>query len=162
MGGLFGAVSKKDVVLDTYFGVDYHSHLGTKNAGLAFYDKKKGFQRQIHSIESAPFRSRFEHELKDYCGHIGIGCISDRDAQPLLVKSHLGVYAIATVCAINNEEEIIKNHFTDRGRQFIITSDGAINSTELVAALINQKKDLVSVIRYAQKVVEGSLTILIL
>lgn len=162
MGGLFGAVSKKDVVLDTYFGVDYHSHLGTKLAGLAFYDKEKGFSRQIHRINNAPFRSRFDKDLHNFKGNAGIGCISDKDPQPLIVKSHLGIYAISTVCLINNEEEIIKDTFADHGKQFQVASDGSINSSELVAALINQKKDIASGIRYAQKIVKGSLTILLL
>lgn len=162
MGAFFGAVSKKDVVLDTYFGVDYHSHLGTKVAGLAFYDAKTGFQRRIHGIENAPFRSRFEGELSEFHGRAGIGCISDKSPQPLLVKSHLGIYAISAVGQINNQDEIIKTQFTNRGKQFLVSSDGSINPTELVAALINQKKDIVTGIKYVQKLVVGTLTLIIL
>ena len=109
MGGFFGAASKRDIVLDTFFGVDYHTHLGTHIAGLLFYDEEKGFQRHIHNIENAPFRSRFEDDLKESCGKIGIGCISDANPQPLLVKSHLGTYGISTTGFINNKEELIKN-----------------------------------------------------
>ncbi len=162
MGGFFGATSKRDVVLDVFFGVDYHSHLGTKSAGLIFFDETDGFQREIHSIENTPFRTRFEDDLADFHGCAGIGCISDTNPQPLLVRSHLGLYALTTVGAINNAEELVESYFADGSRQFMAMSSGAVNSTELVAALINQKEDFVSGIKFAQEQVEGSLTLLIM
>ncbi|MBR0405024.1 MAG: hypothetical protein IJI68_07485 [Eggerthellaceae bacterium] len=138
MGGFFGAASKRDVVYDVFFGVDYHSHLGTKRAGLIYYDEDGGFQREIHSIENTPFRTRFEADLPDFHGCSGIGCISDSDPQPLLIRSHLGVYALTTVGAINNAEELVEGYFADRTHQFMAMSSGKVNSTELVAALINK------------------------
>ena len=162
MGGFFGAVSKRDCVLDIFFGTDYHSHLGTRRGGMAIFDEKDGFQRQIHNIENTPFRTKFEHDLSDFHGNSGIGCISDTDPQPLLVRSHLGLYAITTVGIIRNAEELVEKYFSDHGHQFMAMSSGKVNSTELVAALINQKNDLVSGIRHAQDEIDGSATILIL
>ncbi|MGI6096038.1 MAG: amidophosphoribosyltransferase [Lachnospiraceae bacterium] len=162
MGGFFGAVSKRDCVLDIFFGVDYHSHLGTRRGGMIIHDVQDGFQRQIHSIENTPFRTKFEKDLADFHGGSGIGCISDSDPQPLLVRSHLGLYAITTVGLINNADELIEKYFSDHGHQFMAMSSGKVNSTELVAALINQKEDLVSGIRYAQDQIQGSMTLLIL
>ena len=162
MGGFFGAVSKRDITLDLFFGVDYHSHLGTRRGGMVIYDAKDGFQRQIHNIENTPFRTKFEHDLSDFHGCSGIGCISDTDPQPLLVRSHLGLYAITTVGIINNAEELVARCFSDHGHQFMAMSSGKINSTELTAALINQKDDLVSGILYAQSLIRGSMTLLIL
>ena len=162
MGGFFGAISRRDVVLDVFFGVDYHSHLGTRRAGMVMHHKEKGFQRQIHNIENAPFRSKFENDLTDFRGCSGIGCISDTDPQPLLVRSHLGLYAITTVGIINNAEALIEKYFSQQGHQFMAMSSGAVNSTELVAGLINQKDSLVEGILHAQEVIDGSATILIL
>ena len=162
MGGFFGAVSKKDCVLDIFFGVDYHTHLGAKRGGMAIFDAKDGFQRQIHSIETSPFRTKFEDDLKDFHGNSGIGCISDTDPQPLLVRSHLGLFAITTVGVINNAEELVKEYFSDHGRQFMAMSSGSVNASELVAALINLKDDIVSGIRNAQELIDGSCTLLIL
>ncbi|MGI6181093.1 MAG: amidophosphoribosyltransferase [Agathobaculum sp.] len=162
MGGFFGVVSKRDCVLDIFFGVDYHSHLGTKRGGMAIYDKESGFQRQIHNISNTPFRTKFEDDLRDFHGCSGIGCISDTDPQPLLVRSHLGLYAITTVGIINNAEALVGQYFSDHGHQFMAMSSGKVNQTELVAALINKKDDLVSGIRYAQEQIDGSATILIL
>ena len=162
MGGFFGAVSKRDVVYDVFFGVDYHSHLGTKNAGLIYCDEEVGFQREIHSIASTPFRTKFEGELNDFKGTSGIGCISDTDPQPLLVRSHLGVFALTTVGATTNADAIIEKYFAGGGRQFMSMSSGKVNDTELIAALINQKEDFVSGIKFAQEVIEGSLTLLIM
>ena len=162
MGGFFGAVSKRDCVLDIFFGVDYHSHLGTRRGGMVIYDKENGFKRQIHNIENTPFRTKFENDLSDFQGMCGIGCISDADPQPLLVRSHLGLFAITTVGIINNAEDLVKEYFSDHGRQFMAMSSGAVNATELVAALINLKDDMVSGIRNAQELIEGSLTLLIL
>ncbi len=161
MGGFFGVISKRDCVLDVFFGVDYHSHLGTRRAGLIFHDKD-GFQRQIHSIENTPFRTRFEDDLGNFHGCCGIGCISDTDPQPLLIRSHLGVFAITTVGAITNAEELVNKYFSHNDRQFMAMSSGAVNSTELVAALINEKEDFVSGIKFAQEAIEGSLTLLIM
>ena len=162
MGGFFGAISKRDVTLDIFFGVDYHSHLGTRRGGMIIYDQEDGFQRQIHSIENTPFRTKFEKDLEKFHGTSGIGCISDTDPQPLLVRSHLGVYAISTVGIINNAEELVDGYFDGHTRQFMAMSSGKVNSTELTAALINQKDSLVEGIRYAQEVIDGSSTILIL
>ena len=162
MGGFFGAVSQRDVTLDIFFGVDYHSHLGTRRGGMILYDREEGFQRQIHSIENTPFRTKFEKDLADFRGCSGIGWISDTDPQPLLVRSHLGLYAITTVGIINNAEELVERYFSDHGHQFMAMSSGKVNSTELAAALINQKDDLVSGILHAQEVIDGSITLLIL
>ena len=114
MGGFFGAVSRRDVVLDVFFGTDYHSHLGTRNAGMAIWSEEEGFDRQIHSIANTPFRTRFEKDVADFKGTSGIGCISDSDPQPLLVRSHLGLYAITTVGQINNAEQLVADYFADR------------------------------------------------
>ena len=163
MGGFFGAISKQDCVLDIFFGVDYHSHLGTRRGGMAIYDEASGgFQRQIHNIENTPFRTKFEGDLSDFRGHSGIGCISDMDPQPLLVRSHLGLYAITTVGIINNDEELVQQYFSDHGHQFMAQSSGKVNASELTAALINQKDSLVEGIRYAQEIIQGSSTILLL
>ena len=162
MGGFFGAISRRDVTLDVFFGVDYHSHLGTRRGGMILYDRADGFQRQIHNIENTPFRTKFEKDVAKFHGCAGVGCISDTDPQPLLVRSHLGLYAITTVGIINNAEELVERYFSDYGHQFMAMSSGAVNSTELTAALINQKGSLVEGIRYAQESIEGSSTILLL
>ena len=162
MGGFFGAISKRDCVLDIFFGVDYHSHLGTRRGGMAIYDASTGFQRQIHNIENTPFRTKFESDLAEFHGCSGIGCISDTDPQPLLVRSHLGMYAITTVGIINNSEELVNTYFSDHGHQFMAMSNGKVNESELIAALINQSDSLVEGIRHAQDVIDGSATILLL
>ena len=150
MGGFFGAISRKNCKYDVFFGTDYHSHLGNKRGGMAFYDSEKGFQRQIHNIENTPFRTKFEGDLNKMSGGAGIGCIPDTDPQPLLVRSHLGLFAISTVGIINNSEELVQQTFTGPGHQFMAMSSGKVNSTELTAALINQKDNLVDGIRHAQ------------
>ena len=162
MGGFFGAISKRDCVLDIFFGVDYHSHLGTRRGGMIIHDPQDGFQRQIHSIENTPFRTKFEKDLADFHGCSGIGCISDTDPQPLLVRSHLGLYAITTVGVITNTDQLVAQHFSTPGHQFMAMSSGKVNSTELTAALINQKTNLIDGIRNAQELIEGSMTLLIL
>ena len=163
MGGFFGAVSHRDVVLDVFFGTDYHSHLGTRNAGMAIWSPEHGCQRQIHSISNTPFRTKFEKDLADFRGGCcGIGCISDSDPQPLLVRSHLGLYAITTVGQINNAEELVNTYFSDHGHQFMAMSSGKVNTTELVAALINEAEDLCAGIRNAQRLIDGSMTILLM
>lgn len=162
MGGFFGAASRKSCKYDVYFGTDYHSHLGTKRGGLVFYDGQKGFQRQIHNIENTPFRTKFEGDLNKFEGCLGLGCISDTDPQPLLVKSHLGLFAISTVGIITNAGELVEKTFSGPGHQFMAMSSGEVNSTELTAALINRCDNLVDGIRYAQAAIKGSCTILIL
>ena len=162
MGGFFGAVSRKNCKYDVFFGTDYHSHLGTKRGGLAFYDEEKGFDRQIHNIQNTPFRTKFESDLKKMDGTIGLGCISDTDPQPLLVRSHLGMFAISIVGLINNMEDIVAKTFAAPGHYFMAMSNGQVNSAELVAALINRSNDLVEGIKYAQSLIEGSCTILLL
>ncbi len=161
MGGFFGAVSKDDCVFDLFFGVDYHSHLGTRRAGMAVYDKETGFDKAIHNIENAPFRTKFTKESNTMHGQYGIGCISDFEAQPILVRSHHGTFAVATVGKINNidklVDDIIKNN-----THFFEMQNGDINQTELVAALINQKENFIDGIRYAQEAVDGSISILAL
>ena len=161
MGGFFGAISRRDVTLDIFFGVDYHSHLGTRRGGMIIYDHQDGFQRQIHSIENTPFRTKFEKDLQEFHGCAGIGCISDTDPQPLLVRSHLGLFAISTVGIINNADALVNEYF-DGHTQFMAMSSGKVNATELTAALINQKGSLAEGIRHAQQVIDGSSTILIL
>lgn len=162
MGGFFGVTSRQDCVMDLFFGVDYHSHLGNRRAGMILYDETRGFQRQIHSIENTPFRTKFEKDLLEFQGGYGIGCISDSDPQPLLVRSHLGVYAITMVGIINNADQLIQEYFSDHGHQFMAMSSGKVNITELTAALINQKDDLVSGILHAQEMIDGSASILVL
>ena len=162
MGGFFGAASHHDVVLDVFFGVDYHSHLGTRRAGMIFFDSETGFQREIHSIENTPFRTKFEADLQGFHGGSGIGCISDTDPQPLLVRSHLGTFGITTVGIINTAEQLIEECFSAGGKQFMAMSSGKVNNTELVAALINQKDNFVDGIKFAQEVIDGSLTLLIM
>jgi len=162
MGGFFGAVSRRDIVLDVFFGVDYHSHLGTRRAGMVIHDKDSGFQKEIHRIDNSPFRTKFEPDLPSFHGCAGIGCISDFDPQPLMVRSPLGLYAISMIGIINNAEELIEKYFSQSGTQFMAMSNGGVNSVELLAALINQKESLVEGIRYAQEVIDGSATILIL
>ena len=162
MGGFFGAITKRDCVLDIFFGTDYHSHLGTRRGGMAIYSPEDGFQRAIHNIENSPFRTKFEHDLRDFRGTSGIGCISDSDPQPLLVRSHLGLFAITTVGLISNADELVEQYFSDGKHQFMAMSSGQVNATELTAALINQCSDLASGIRHAQSLIRGSITILIL
>ena len=162
MGGFFGVISRKNCIYDVFFGTDYHSHLGTRRGGLAFYDLERGFTRQIHNIENTPFRTKFEGDLHKFQGHAGIGCISDTDPQPLLVRSHLGMFAIATVGIINNSEKLVEEAFSGPGHQFMAMSSGKINSTELTAALINQCNNLVDGIHNAQNLIDGSCTIVIL
>ena len=162
MGGFFGVVSRKNCKHDIFFGTDYHSHLGTKRGGMATYDPEKGFQRQIHNIENTPFRTKFEGDLHKLDGTSGIGCISDSDPQPLLVRSHLGLFAIATVGIINNAEELVDKFFTGPGNQFMAMSSGKVNSTELTAALINRCVSIEQGLQYAQTVIDGSSTTLVL
>lgn len=162
MGGFFGVASKKDCVFDLFFGTDYHSHLGTRRAGMAVYNKETGFERAIHNIENAPFRTKFDKDVNEMQGNLGIGCISDYEPQPLLVRSHHGTYAIMTVGKINNMDAIVKELFASGHSHFLEMSGGDINATELVAAVINQKENLIEGLQYVQEVVEGSMTVVLL
>ena len=162
MGGFFGAVCNRDAISDVFFGTDYHSHLGTKRAGMAAYDTEIGLQREIHNISNSPFRTRFEHIFEEMQGTAAIGCISDSDPQPLLICSNLGKYAICVIGIINNAEELIKKHLSETGGHFNAMTGGKVNGTELVAALIDQKKTFCEGLLFAQEVIEGSATILIL
>ena len=162
MGGFFGATSTRDVVLDVFFGVDYHSHLGTRRGGMAAVNDEKGFQRDIHNIENSPFRTKFAGIVDEMHGNACIGCISDSDPQPILIRSNLGVYAITTIGCINNADELIDEFLSVGGGHFTTMTSGKINSTELVAALINQKDNFVDGIRFAQDKIDGSLSLLIL
>lgn len=161
MSGFFGVASQNDCVMDLFFGVDYHSHLGTRRGGMAVYGKNS-FNRSIHNIENSPFRTKFEKDIDEFEGNIGIGCISDSEAQPLLVNSHLGSFAITTVGRVNNLDELKNNCFEHGTSHFLEMSGGVINPTELVAALINQKDSIVEGIRYVQDIVKGSMSILIM
>ena len=162
MGGFFGAVCREDAISDVFFGTDYHSHLGTKRAGMAAYDCEIGLQREIHNINNSPFRTRFEHIFDEMKGTAAIGCISDSDPQPLLICSNLGKYAICVIGVINNDEELIEQYLSAGGGHFNAMTGGKVNSTELVAALIDQKKTFCEGILFAQDVIKGSATILIL
>ena len=161
MSGFFGVVSKKDCVNTLFFGVDYHSHLGTKRGGMAVHGES-GFQRSIHNIENSPFRTKFESDVNEMSGNCGVGCISDNEAQPLLVSSHLGSFAITTVGRINNIEELKQECFDTGKVQFLEMSRGLLNPTELVAALINCKDNIIDGIKFAQEKIDGSMSILLL
>ena len=150
MGGFFGVAAKEDCVFDLFFGTDYHSHLGTRRAGMAVYSKEEGYNRAIHNIENAPFRTKFDKDVNEMHGHLGIGCISDFEPQPLMVRSHHGTYAITTVGKINNTDAIIKDLFAKGHSHFLEMSGGDINATELVASLVNQQDNLVEGIQYAR------------
>lgn len=162
MGGFFGAVSKNDTVLDVFFGTDYHSHLGTRRGGMAAVDENVGLQRKIHKIENSPFRTKFENISNQMKGKAAIGCISDSDAQPLLIRSKLGLYAICIIGRINNKEKLVQEYLFENGGHFGAMTNEGINSTELVAALINHKENFADGIAYAQSLIEGTASILIL
>ncbi len=162
MGGFFGVASKEDCVFDLFFGTDYHSHLGTRRAGMVVYGKEKGFDRAIHNIENAPFRTKFDKDFNEMEGNIGIGSISDFEPQPLMVRSHHGTYAIATVGKINNAAKLTEELLSKGHAHFLEMSGGDLNPTELVAYLVDQKDNLVEGIRYAQESIDGSMTLLIM
>ncbi|MDO4488374.1 MAG: amidophosphoribosyltransferase [Eubacteriales bacterium] len=162
MGGYFGAASRRQVVLDVFFGVDYHSHLGTKSAGLAFWDKERGFRKDIHSISNTPFRTKFEKEIEDRYGTSGIGCINDSDPQPIIVRSRLGIFGILTTGIINNTEELVEKYLNKHNAILSWQSSGNINMTELVAALINEESSIEEGLKKAGELIDGSLTALIL
>ncbi len=162
MGGVFGVVSKKECVTDLFFGIDYHSHLGTKRGGMAVYSQKRGFNRAIHNIENSPFRTKFERDVIEMSGEMGIGCISDTDPQPLMVRSHFGTFAITTVGRINNAEQLLCEVFSSKNAHFMEQSGGQINITEIVSALISSKDNMLDGIKYAQSKIDGSMTMLVL
>ena len=162
MGGFFGITSKCDCMMDVFFGVDYHSHLGTRRGGMAAYDEEIGLQRKIHNIENSPFRTKFERIFNEMYGTSAIGCISDSDPQPMLIRSRIGTYAICTVGIINNADALIDNYLSFSGGHFDAMTGGKVNSTELVAALINQKSNFAEGIQFAQSVIDGTANILIL
>lgn len=162
MGGFFGAVSKNEAISDVFFGTDYHSHLGTRRGGMAAYDKEIGLQRKIHKIENSPFRTKFENIFNEMQGTAAIGCISDYDPQPLLLRSHLGPYAICIIGIINNADELVNDYFDNGKGHFDAMTGGMINSTELVAALIDRCDNFVDGIKFAQSKIEGTASILIL
>ncbi len=162
MGGFFGAVAHTDVVLDVFFGTDYHSHLGTRNAGMAVWNAKDGTKREIHSIANTPFRTRFEDDLPEFSGTTGIGCISDADPQPLLVRAAFGTFTLGTVGIVNNAEDLIAKHFDETGRHFMAMGGGRVNMTELVASLICEGNDLVSGIKHAASLIDGSMSMIII
>ncbi|MBS1317337.1 MAG: amidophosphoribosyltransferase [Lachnospiraceae bacterium] len=161
MGGLFGVASKTDCIMDLFYGVDYHSHLGTRRGGMATHGTD-GFCRSIHNIENSPFRTKFERDVEELTGNLGIGCISDYEPQPLLIQSHLGSFAITTVGKINNADELLNKIYEDGHSHFQEMSGGQINATELVAALICKQDSFENGIRYAQEAIDGSLTLLIM
>ena len=162
MGGFFGITSKTDCMMDVFFGVDYHTHLGSRRGGMAAYDPEIGLQRVIHNIENSPFRTKFEHVLSEMTGTSAIGCISDTDPQPLLIRSSLGTFAITTVGIVNNASELIDQYLSFSGGHFDAMTGGKVNSTELVAALISQKSSYAEGIQFAQRVIDGTANILIL
>ncbi len=161
MGGIFGVISKKNCVFDLFFGIDYHSHLGTKRGGMVVHGEN-GFDRAIHNIENSPFRTKFERDVEKMEGTSGIGCISDNEPQPLIVRSHLGNFAITTVGLISNSDELLKMAYEKGNPHFLEMSGGNINQTELVASIINQEDSIVKGIQLAQKVIKGSMSMLIL
>ncbi len=162
MGGFFGAALRHDAMMDVFFGTDYHSHLGTRRAGLAAYNEKDGLQRSIHNIQNSPFRTKFENIFDEMSGNSAIGCISDSDPQPLLIRSRLGTYAICIVGAVNNSDALMREYFDHTYGQFNAMTGGKVNSTELVAALIGLRDSFAEGITFAQSVIEGSASILIL
>ena len=162
MGGFFGITSKKECLVDVFFGTDYHSHLGTRRGGLAAYDREIGLQRVIHNIENSPFRTKFEHVFEEMKGTAAIGAISDSDPQPLLIRTRLGTFAICTVGVINNASALIEQYLSDAGGHFNTMTGGVVNATELTAALIGTKESFAEGIRFVGEVIDGSLTVLIL
>ncbi len=161
MGGFFGVAAKRDCVLELFYGIDYHSHLGTRRGGMATYGEA-GFNRAIHNIENSPFRTKFDRDVAEMKGYLGIGCISDFEPQPLLIQSHLGSFAITTVGKINNFDRLLKEIYKDGPAHFQEMTNGQINATELIAALICKRDSLVEGIRYVQEVVDGSMTLLLM
>ncbi len=161
MGGFFGVASKQDCVLELFYGVDYHSHLGTRRAGMASHGED-GFNRAIHNIQNSPFRTKFDKDVGEMKGTLGIGCISDFEPQPLIISSKLGSFAITTVGKVNNAEELVEKLYEGAHSHFQEMSNGQINMTELIAALICEKDTILEGIRYVQELVDGSMTLLVM
>ena len=162
MGGFFGVASKTDCVGQLFYGVDYHSHLGTRRGGMATYGKEDGFYRSIHNIENTPFRTKFDKDVIDMKGNLGIGCISDYEPQPLLIYSKLGKFAISTLGKVNNYEKLRDDLYVNANSHFHGMTNGEINVTELIAALICEKDSILEGLKYVQELVEGSMTILVM
>ncbi|MGN1110906.1 MAG: amidophosphoribosyltransferase, partial [Oscillospiraceae bacterium] len=162
MGGFFGAASRNDCVDDVFFGTDYHSHLGTRRGGMTIYSPEKGFQREIHSIENSPFRTKFEHDIEVMKGNIGVGCISDTDPQPILLRSKLGSYAVCNVGIINNADELCNEFLEKNDASFETMTSGRLNSSALIGWMIAQKGSIEEGIRYAQERAEGTISLLVL
>lgn len=158
MGGIFGVASKSDCSLDLFFGVDYHSHLGTRRGGLAVVGNNGKIERSIHNIQNAPFRTKFEKDIEELKGNLGIGCISDYEPQPLLVHSHLGDFAITTVGIVTNKDELVQEVLDNGYTHFLEMSGGEINQTELIVALINHKKSILEGIQFVQEKIKGSMS----
>ena len=161
MGGFFGIASKQDCMVDVFFGTDYHSHLSARRGGMAAYDSETGLQREIHNIENSPFRTKFENIFDEMKGVSAIGCISDSDPQPLIVRSRFGAFAIATIGVVNNADALIKEYLSVGGH-FNAMTGGKVNTTELIGALIAEKSSFKEGIQFAQSVIEGTANILIL
>ncbi len=161
MGGFFGVAAQRDCVLELFYGVDYHSHLGTRRGGMAVYGED-GFNRAIHNIENSPFRTKFDRDVGEMKGNLGIGCISDFEPQPLLICSKLGSFAITTVGKVNNYDELLKQLYDSTHSHFQEMTNGQINVTELIAALICEKDSIVEGIEYVQDIVDGSMTLLLM
>ena len=162
MGGFFGCVSRQDAVSEVFYGTDYHSHLGTHRGGIAMYDTQIGLQREIHNIENSPFRTKFEHVFSKMQGVSGIGCVSDHDPQPLLIKSHVGTYAICYTGFISNKEQLVEEYLSTGTGHFDAMTSGGVNSTELLSVLIDKKNSFAEGIQYVHSKIEGSANILIL
>lgn len=161
MGGFFAVASKEDCVRDLFYGTDYHSHLGTRRGGMAVHGEE-GFSRAIHNIQNSPFRTKFDSDVDELNGNLGIGCISDFEPQPLIVHSHLGSFSITTIGRINNSDELVKKCLDNGLTHFLEMSGGTINQTEITIALINSQPTLVEGIRYAQEMINGSMSMLIM
>ncbi len=162
MGGFFGAASENDCITDVFFGTDYHSHLGTRRGGMTAYSETKGFQRSIHSIENSPFRTKFEKDIESMQGNLCIGCISDTDPQPIMVRSRFGIYAVCTIGIINNARELEEELLNSGCASFETMSSGNINTSDLVGALIAQKSSFIEGIKYAQEKINGTVSLMIL
>ena len=162
MGGFFGVASEIDCITDVFFGTDYHSHLGTRRGGMTAYSVERGFQRSIHSIENSPFRTKFEEDIIGMQGKLCIGCISDTDPQPILMRSKLGLYAVCSIGVIQNTNELVSELLDNGCASFEAMSSGNINSGDLIGALISQKDSFTEGIRYAQEKIVGTMNLVIL
>lgn len=162
MGGFFGIASKHDCVLELFYGIDYHSHLGTRRGGMAVYGQEEGFNRAIHNIENSPFRTKFDRDVGEMHGNLGIGCISDFEPQPLLFSSKIGSFAITTVGKVNNYDELIAKMYESNHSHFQEMTNGQVNVTELMAALIAEKDSIPEGIKYVQDIVDGSMSLLVM